>query len=55
MNIIFKNYLKFTTQTEPDKMFPKRKEEWIEKNFKNKIPKMDLKKNFVPSPKELFF
>lgn len=40
---------------DPDKVFPKKKEMWIEKDFKNKIPKLDPKKIFVPSPKELFF
>ena len=37
------------------KIKPKTKEEWIQKDFKNKIPKLDRRKLFIPSQDELFF
>jgi hypothetical protein len=33
----------------------RKKEEWIEKDLKSKIPKLDKKVVFVPSPNELNF
>jgi hypothetical protein len=33
----------------------KERGEWIQKDLKNKIPKVDKKIIFVPSQKELFF
>ena len=32
-----------------------KKEDWIEKDWKNKIPKLDKKVIFIPSQKELNF
>lgn len=40
---------------EPHRIKIKKKEDWIQKDFKNKIPKLDRKTLFIPSQDELFF
>lgn len=40
---------------EPHRIKTKKKEDWIQKDLKNKIPKLDRKTIFVPSQDELFF
>lgn len=40
---------------EPHRIKTRKKEEWIQKDVKSKIPKLDRKTIFVPSQNELFF
>lgn len=40
---------------EPHRIKTRKKEEWIQKDLKSKIPKLDRKTIFVPNPNELFF
>jgi hypothetical protein len=39
----------------PNKVSHKKKEEWIQKDLKSKIPKLNKKTVFIPSLKELYF
>ncbi len=45
----------FLIKMELNKPKKRKKEEWIEKDLKSKIPKLDKKVVFVPSPNELNF
>jgi hypothetical protein len=40
---------------EPHRIKTKKKEDWIQKDFESKIPKLDKKTLFLPSQDELFF
>ncbi len=37
------------------KIKTKKKEDWIQKDLENKVPKLDKKSLFIPNQKELFF
>lgn len=40
---------------EPAKQYKGKKEEWISKDWKSKIPKLDKKTIYIPKRDELFF